>query len=163
MLSGYLDKFLMRVLFRKIHCPSFICFCKPSPHIYTNGPLKLENTPHVPPKLVTVPETSDQILCENKVKEEILDEKQQKQQQQPQEEQQEQQQQQQELAQNCLKSNLRKPNSDSGSLKEKQKKTVQWMDLLGKELVEIREFESRFVCSLIFSAIFASKLDLYYG
>ncbi|PON64167.1 nuclear polyadenylated RNA-binding protein [Parasponia andersonii] len=123
MLSGYLENFLMRVLLCKIHCPSFICFCKPSPHIYTPGPLNLENTPHAPPK------TSDQILGENKVKEEILDGKQQQQQQQ--------------LAENSLKSNLRKPNSDPHSPKEKEKKRVQWMDLLGKELVEIREFESR--------------------
>ncbi|GKV30278.1 hypothetical protein SLEP1_g39105 [Rubroshorea leprosula] len=37
----------MRVLFRKIRCP-FICFCKPSPHLYPAGPLKLENGHHVP-------------------------------------------------------------------------------------------------------------------
>ncbi|PON98031.1 nuclear polyadenylated RNA-binding protein [Trema orientale] len=118
MFSCYLENFLMRVLFGKIHCPSFICFCKPSPHIYTPG--QFENTPHVPPK------TSDQVLGENKVKEEILDGKQQQQ-----------------LAENRLKSNLKKPNSDPDSPKEKEKKRVQWIDLLGKELVEIREFESR--------------------
>lgn len=115
----------MRFLFCKIHCPSFICFCKPSPHIYTSGPLKLENTPHVPSRLVSVPEASDQLLGETiEVKEESLDGKQQK------------------PAENCLKSSLRKPTTESGAVKEDQKKRVQWTDLLGKELVEIREFES---------------------
>lgn len=113
--GGEVEKLLMRVLVCKIHCPSFICFCKPSPHICTSGPLKLENTPNVPQKLVSVPQESE---SENKV---INDGKQ-------------------ELAESCLKSNLRKPNFST----EKHKKTVQWMDLLGKQLVEIREFESRF-------------------
>lgn len=131
MLSGYSYKFLMRVLFCKIHCPSFICFCKPSSHIYTSGPLKLENSTNAPPKLVTLPETpDDQLPGERKVikeeqEEEIFDEKKQH-----------------HSAENCLKSNLKKPNSDSTDSTEKQKKSVQWMDLLGKELVEIREFVS---------------------
>ncbi|XP_015878813.3 uncharacterized protein LOC107415059 [Ziziphus jujuba] len=117
----------MRVLFCKIHCPSFICFCKPSAHIYTPGPLKLENIPHphVPSKLVSVPEASDQLAGEAKLTEETLDHEKQ---QQP--------------TLNCRKSSLKKPNSSSGSPNEEQKKRVQWMDFLGKELVSIREFES---------------------
>ena len=122
---GEIEKLLMRVLLCKIDCPSFICFCKPSPHIYTSGALKLENTPNVPSTLVSFPEDSDQFPVENK--EEILDGKQQP------------------LAENCLKSNLRKPNSNLVDPTEKQKKRVQWMDLLGKQLVDIREFESRFL------------------
>ncbi|PWA77164.1 hypothetical protein CTI12_AA226390 [Artemisia annua] len=44
----------MRVLFCKIHCPSFICFCKPSTasHLYNSGPLKLENCTQAPSPLV---------------------------------------------------------------------------------------------------------------
>ncbi|XP_010112682.2 uncharacterized protein LOC21402088 [Morus notabilis] len=132
MLSDCLDKFLMSFLLRKIHCPSFICFCKPSPHIYTPGPLKLENSPNVPKKPVTVPDhnsdSDNQLPGDSKVikeeEEEILDGKQEQ------------------FDENCLKSNLRKPNSDSANPAEKPKKRVQWTDLLGKELVEIREFES---------------------
>ncbi|XP_075634376.1 uncharacterized protein LOC142606895 isoform X1 [Castanea sativa] len=113
----------MRFLFCKIHCPSFICFCKPSPHIYTAGPLKLENSPHVPSKPVSVPEASDKLPGETiEVKEGSLDGKQQP-------------------VVKCLKSSLRKPTSESGSVKEDQKKKVQWMDYIGKELVQIREFE----------------------
>lgn len=118
----------MRVLFCKIHCPSFICFCKPSAHIYTPGPLKLENTPHphVPSNLVSVPEASDQLPGEAKITEETIDREKQ-----------------QYPTQNCRKSSLKKPNSGPGSPNEGQKKRVQWMDFLGKELVAIREFESR--------------------
>ncbi|KAJ7955441.1 Nuclear polyadenylated RNA-binding protein [Quillaja saponaria] len=93
----------MRVLLCKIHCPSFICFCKPSSHIYSPGPLKLENTPHVPSKLVSVPEASDQLPVEStEVNKESLDGKQ--------------------PIANCLKSSLRKPTSEPGALTEKQKK-----------------------------------------
>ncbi|XP_009788940.1 uncharacterized protein LOC107813900 [Nicotiana tabacum] len=106
---------LMRVLFCKIHCP-FICFCKPSAaHLYTSGPLKLESGPHVTPTLV-----SDQQSVVAEVKEESsLDGNQ--------------------LPENDLKSCIRKsPNSS----KEIDKKRVQWMDNIGKELTEIKEFES---------------------
>ncbi|XP_009624627.1 uncharacterized protein LOC107829708 isoform X1 [Nicotiana tabacum] len=106
---------LMRVLFCKIHCP-FICFCKPSAaHLYTSGPLKLESGPHVTPTLV-----SDQQSVAAEVKEESpLDGNQ--------------------LPENDLKSCIRKsPNSS----KEIGKKRVQWMDNIGKELAEIKEFES---------------------
>lgn len=114
----------MRFLFCKIHCPSFICFCKPSPHIYTPGPLKLGNTPHVPSELVSVPEASDQLPgVAIEAREDTLEGKQQP-------------------VENCLKSSLRKPTLESGAVKGDQKKKVQWMDFVGKELVEIREFES---------------------
>ncbi|KAK3204866.1 hypothetical protein Dsin_018912 [Dipteronia sinensis] len=128
----------MKVLFCKIHCPSFICFCKPTSHIYTPGPLKLENSPHVPSTTTTVVSLTDnhQLVCgldnedANQVKEEsVLDG--QKQQQAAGEE---------EESDNCTRSSLKKEVSDSKQSQKKKK--VQWMDLLGKELVEIREFES---------------------
>lgn len=130
----------MRVLFSKIHCPSFICFCKPSPHIYTPGPPKLENTPHVPPKLVSVPEASDQLPGLIKVTEETLDG-------------------QQHPTEHCRKSCLKKPNSDSAAPipNEEQKKKVQWMDFLGKELATVREFESRLAFSLSLSLFFICR------
>ncbi|KAA8549697.1 hypothetical protein F0562_001285 [Nyssa sinensis] len=114
----------MRVLFCKIHCPSFICFCKPSAaHLYSPGPLKLENTPHVPSTVVSITNTSEQLSGETtEVKEESLDGKQ-------------------EIEQ-VLKSCIRKAPSEPGASKEVEKKKVQWMDNVGKELVEIKEFES---------------------
>ncbi|KAF5797375.1 putative light-harvesting complex-like protein OHP2 [Helianthus annuus] len=60
----------MRVLFCKIHCSSFICFCKPSTasHLYNSGPLKLENSPQAPhPSVVTVTDPSDQNHVEESV------------------------------------------------------------------------------------------------
>lgn len=130
----------MRVLFCKIHCPSFICFCKPSPHIYTPGPLKLENTPHVPSQLVSVPEASDQLPGQIKVSEEALDG-------------------QQHPPENCRKSSLKKPNADSAAPipNEEQKKRVQWMDFLGKELVAVKEFESRLAFYLSLSLFFICR------
>ncbi|KAJ9153317.1 hypothetical protein P3X46_026767 [Hevea brasiliensis] len=123
----------MRVLFCKIHCPPFVCFCKPSSSIYTAGPLKLENSPQVPSTaVISVANASSKFNDHHVysdsigVKEESsevdvdVDGKQSK-------------------AQNCLKSSLIKSDLDS---KEVEKKRVQWMDFLGKELVEIREFES---------------------
>lgn len=103
--GGESEKILM---FCKIHCP-FICFCKPSPHIYTTRPLKLDN------QLVSVPDDD---------KDEIFDDPHQYQSQSP-------------SPEVCLKSNLKKPNAGKN-----KKKRVQWMDVLGKQLVEIREFES---------------------
>lgn len=123
-------RFLMRVLFCKIHCSSFICF-EPPPHTCISGPLKLEDTPHVPSKLVSVPEASDQLPC--RTSDGI-----------------------QHPTENCRRSCLKKPNE------EQQKKRVQWMDLLGKELVAIREFESRFALSLsLFALAGISSLMLY--
>lgn len=123
----------MRFMFGKIHCPPFICFCKPSPHIYTPGPLKLENAPHPNPHVhSSKPDTSDQLPDDPiEIKEESLDEN-------P------------KPAENSLKGNLRKPNSsDPAAPKEELKKRVQWMDFVGKELVEIREFECRCLLSLL--------------
>ena len=126
---------LMRVLSCKIHCPSFICFCKPSvAHLYNSGPLKLENTPHVPSTVVSVSTDSSDQLCgeEIEIKEESGDGNQQQQQQ----------------TENVLKSCVKKVSNES---KEVEKKKVQWMDNFGKELVEIKEFESRWVNSLSLS------------
>ncbi|EEF38990.1 hypothetical protein RCOM_0343080 [Ricinus communis] len=124
----------MRVLFCKIHCPSFICFCKPSASLlYTAaGPLKLESRPHVPSSTTATTTTTATVISVaitdsiNEVIEEsldvVVDEKQSQ----------------------GLKSSLKKSSLlDSEQVDEKKKKTVQWMDLLGKELVQIREFESR--------------------
>lgn len=114
----------MRVLFCKIHCP-FICFCKPSvPHLYNPGPLKLENTAHVPSTVVSVADSSDQLSGEFiEVKEEGTDGNLQ--------------------AENVLrKSCIRNISTELGAPTEVTKKKVQWMDKLGKELVEIKEFES---------------------
>ncbi|KAM6555114.1 hypothetical protein CsatB_015876 [Cannabis sativa] len=126
MLGHYLDKYLMRVLFCKIPCPSFICFCKPSSHIYSSGQLKLENPKCNNNNVNLVLENCDDQILGEENKEEILDEKEKT-----------------ELAKICIKSSLKKPISDSDSLNEKQqKKKVQWKDFLGTELVEIREFET---------------------
>ncbi|XP_030547575.1 uncharacterized protein LOC115753196 [Rhodamnia argentea] len=113
----------MRFLFCKLHCP-FICFCKPAPHIYTPGPLKLESAPHVPPStVVSVPDASHQLSAQtNEVKH---DERRQ--------------QHQQGEVGNCVKSSLKKATLET---KESRKKQVQWMDFMGKELSEVREFES---------------------
>lgn len=123
----------MRFMFGKIHCPPFICFCKPSPHIYTPGPLKLENAPHPNPHVPSSKlDTSDQLPDDPiEIKEESLDDN-------P------------KPSENSLKGNLRKPNSsDPAAPKEELKKRVQWMDFVGKELVEIREFECRCLLSLL--------------
>ncbi|KAL6966228.1 hypothetical protein U1Q18_032008 [Sarracenia purpurea var. burkii] len=116
----------MRVLFCKIHCPSFICFCKPAvAHLYNPGPLKLENTQHVPSTFVSVTDSSDQLSCEviEDKQEEIADGN--------------------EEAKNGFKSCIKKEVSfGPGAPKEVIKKKVQWMDNLGKELVEIKEFGS---------------------
>lgn len=125
--------FLMRFLFCKLHCP-FICFCKPAPHIYTPGPLKLESAPHVPPStVVSVPDASHQLSAQtNEVKDDgIVELEKQRQQQQQQHQQHE--------VGNCVKSSLKKATLET---KESRKKQVQWMDFVGKELAEVREFES---------------------
>lgn len=118
----------MRVLFCKIHCP-FICFCKPSAaaHLYNSGPLKLESTPpQAPFRVVSVSDSSDQLSAEAPQitkEEESLDRK--------------------EQDENVLKSCIKKmPTGPSDPLKEVEKKRVQWIDNLGKELAEIKEFES---------------------
>lgn len=45
-------------------------------------------------------------------------------------------------AEEILKSSLKKAPSEPSTPKEIGKKKVQWMDFLGKELVEIKEFET---------------------
>lgn len=110
----------MRVLSCKLHCP-FICFCKPSPHIYTPGRLKLENSKIAPPRSVSVSDTSDKSSGDgNEGKEGNLDGN--------------------HHSEIFLKSSLRK--LQHSEKQEVGKKRVQWMDFLGKELVEIKEFES---------------------
>ncbi|CAK9187759.1 unnamed protein product [Ilex paraguariensis] len=113
----------MRVLFCKIHCPSFICFCKPSAaHLYTPGPLKLENT-HGLSSAVCATDASDHIARgTNEVKEENSEGKQE--------------------AEDVPRSCIRKAPLESGAPKKAEKKRVQWLDNFGKELVEIKEFES---------------------
>ena len=96
--------------FCKIHCPSFICFCKPSPHIYTAGPLKLENSPHEPSKPVSVPKAFNKLPSETiEDKEQSLDGKQQQ------------------TVEEYLKSSLRKPSSESGAMNEVQKEYNGWI------------------------------------
>ncbi|KVH90944.1 uncharacterized protein LOC112521613 [Cynara cardunculus var. scolymus] len=121
----------MRVLFCKIHCPSFICFCKPSTatHLYNPGPLKLENSTHAPPlSLVTDPSDQNHVspdveeIIEVEEKEILEDGKQEPES---------------IVLRSCMKNN---DNSQSRSPIERKK--VQWMDNLGKELVDIKEFES---------------------
>lgn len=130
----------MRVLFCKIHCPSFICFCKPSAaaHLYTSGPLKLDNSPHVLPLGVEPVSTAtndhsisnnstDQLTGETfEVKDEnCLDDDKLEQASQV----------------HALKSCIR--NKEAASLpSEVEKKKVQWLDNVGKELADIKEFES---------------------
>ncbi|KAL0676146.1 hypothetical protein Bca4012_004127 [Brassica carinata] len=118
--------------------PFFICFSKPSPHIYTSGSLKLENTPpQVSFSTTTVVEANDDHYvdglldevreedCGTEEKEEecVFEEKQEEEQGQCHGE--------------ILKSSLRKKALD-GRMERKQ---VQWVDVMGKELAEIREFE----------------------
>ncbi|KAK3030479.1 hypothetical protein RJ639_038785 [Escallonia herrerae] len=110
----------------RIHCPSFICFCKPSAaHLYTPGPLKLENTPHVPSSVVSVTDTSNHFSGEAiEFKEGNLDDEKKQ------------------HAEIALRSCIRKVSSELSAPNEVQRKRVQWVDKLGKELVEIKEFES---------------------
>lgn len=125
------ETIFMRILFCKIHCP-FICFCKPSAaHLYTSGPLKLENAPHVPSTAVIVSDATDNKLTgdTNEVKNESLNGSLD--------------------AENVLKSCIKKPTSGHDAFNEIEKKNVQWKDNFGKELAEIKEFESR--CLLFLS------------
>ncbi|XP_019173758.1 PREDICTED: uncharacterized protein LOC109169335 [Ipomoea nil] len=106
---------LMRVLVCKIHCP-FICFCKPSAaHLYTQAPLKLENTPHAPSSIV-VGDPSGDI---GEAKEESVHGSKQA------------------AINGGHRSCIRKAPKEI-----EKKKSVQWVDNLGKELVEIKEFET---------------------
>lgn len=137
--------FFMRVLFCKIHCP-FTCFCKPSSHICTPRPLELESSPHEASTTTTVVSVSDDhhVYAERVgVKKESVVVDGNKQQQEGQGEGQGEE----AAGENCVKSSLKKEALDS---KEVEKKKVQWMDYLGKELVEIREFEARWVPFFLF-------------
>lgn len=122
----------MRFSSCKIHCP-FICFCKPSPHICTSGPLKWQNAPQLPSTVVSVSNASDQSPAETTgVRDDssVVSKK----------------------TGECFKSSLKRAPSEPNG---QQRKQVQWTDFLGKELVEIREYESRWVNSslLIFSSL----------
>nr|GEZ55368.1 acetyl-coenzyme A synthetase [Tanacetum cinerariifolium] len=120
----------MRVLFCKIHCPSFICFCKPSTasHLYTSGSLKLENCTQVPGPLVVndpldqnhgvveeIVEVKEKDVLEDGEKESVVESV---------------------VLRSCMKN---KGDSQKSVIDGKK---VQWMDDLGKELVDIKEFES---------------------
>ncbi|KAL8099427.1 uncharacterized protein LOC141683805 [Apium graveolens] len=131
----------MRVLFCKIHCPSFICFCKPSAaaHLYTSGPLKLDNSPHVLPlgavpvntatdnHSIIINNCTDQLTGETiEVKDaSCLDDAKLEQASQV----------------HALRSCIRKKEAASVP-GEVEKKKVQWLDNVGKELADIKEFES---------------------
>ncbi|XP_076908369.1 uncharacterized protein LOC143565219 [Bidens hawaiensis] len=105
----------------KIHCSSFICFCN-------SGPLKLENAHHAP-QLSVVTDPCDQNHVEesnNNIKDnEILEEGKQESQVEI------------VVLRSCMKNK-----EDSQSRSKTDRKKVQWVDDLGKELVDIREFES---------------------
>ncbi|KAK4753670.1 hypothetical protein SAY87_001774 [Trapa incisa] len=113
----------MRLPSCKIQCP-LICFCKQSPHICTSGPLRLQNVPQLPSGAVSVPNVSHQSSAKATASSEV---------------------------QNGspvvaarrngdgFRSSLKKAPSERNGQRRKQ---VQWMDFLGKELVEIREYAS---------------------
>ncbi|CAF1704361.1 unnamed protein product [Brassica napus] len=144
----------MRVLLCKIQCPSFICFSKPSPHIYTSGSQRLESTPpQVSFSTTTVVEANDDHYVDgllNEVREEDCGTEEE-------EEEEEQGQCHGEILKSktrrreghshgeILKSSLKKEVSDSADGGTMEKKKVQWVDLMGKELAEIHEFKSRLV------------------
>ncbi|KAI7726238.1 hypothetical protein M8C21_008582 [Ambrosia artemisiifolia] len=121
----------MRVLFCKIHCSSFICFCKPSTasHLYNSGPLKLESSPQAP-HLSVVTDASDQ----NNVEETVEGIKENEGSEDGKEESQ--------IEIIVIKSCMKKKKGDSLSRSATDRKKVQWVDNLGKQLVDIREFES---------------------
>ncbi|XP_071698498.1 uncharacterized protein [Rutidosis leptorrhynchoides] len=124
----------MRVLFCKIHCPSFICFCKPSTasHLYNSGPLKLEDSHNAPstPSLVV---SADPSVHKNHVEEiiEVHDK----------EISEEDGKQELEIENFVLRSCM-KNKGDLQSRSQIDRKKVQWMDDSGNQLVDIKEFES---------------------
>lgn len=122
----------MRIVLCKFHCPSFICFCKSSPHINTSGSLKLENAPHIPSTVVSVSsESSDRLAAT--VKNGTPDEN-------PEQLQID--------GSMCVKSSLKKKVLKEVEEAKEKKKKVQWMDFSGKDLVEVKEFDSRWVIPL---------------
>ncbi|KAL3649340.1 hypothetical protein CASFOL_005743 [Castilleja foliolosa] len=118
----------MKVLFcKKIKFP-FMCFCKPSAsHICNSAPIKLKNSPHIVPSAAyAVSETSDESSSgaeEEYVQEEGANGNYESDQNVPE-----------------LKSCIRK--LDSTRLGSVEKKSVRWRDKIGKQLFEIKEFES---------------------
>ncbi|XP_076915749.1 uncharacterized protein LOC143575206 [Bidens hawaiensis] len=127
----------MRVLFCKIHCSSFICFCKPSTasHLYNSSTLKLESSPHAPHQpVVTDTDRSDQNHVQEVVEvreKEIAEDGVVKQES--------------EIVINDQNHVLRSCMKVKGNLESRppiDRKKVQWMDNFGKELVDIKEFES---------------------
>lgn len=134
----------MRVLFCKNQCP-FICFCKPSSHIYTHGSLRLENTPQT--SLQTQTQTQTFHISEDDVTKVTeageKDSRPQKQRVNVNENDNGIAVSNQDQNSGCLQSILRKsPPQKSESAAIAQKKKVQWLDFLGKDLAQIREFES---------------------
>ncbi|CAA7016361.1 unnamed protein product [Microthlaspi erraticum] len=135
---------LMRVLLCKIQCPSFICFSKPSPHIYASGSPKSENTPEVSSSTTTTvvddddDDNDDHDYVDAHVEEDVdhvdglLNEE---------EDCAAEEEKEGHCSGEILKSSLRKVDSDSEDGVTKEKKKVQWVDLMGKDLAEIREFE----------------------
>ncbi|CAM8913492.1 unnamed protein product [Rhodiola kirilowii] len=119
----------MRVWFRKIlHCPSSVCFCKPAQHLYAPPPATSDLDSNV--RIETAVVASDQFSAKKEEAEEEVvvvdgddhgekvDE-----------------------SENVLKSSIkRKVVSVEG--KDGRKKTVQWMDVTGKSLVNVKEFET---------------------
>ncbi|KAG9452017.1 hypothetical protein H6P81_004921 [Aristolochia fimbriata] len=120
----------MRVLFCKFQCPSFVCFCKSPVPIFSPCPLKLEDTQNVSSSLSPIPDSGNQLADEKVELEKEKDKDKEK-----------------EKDVLCReagvlpKSSLRKPSGSDSSDSEVVKGRVQWMDFLGKELVEIKEFE----------------------
>ncbi|XP_041997230.1 uncharacterized protein LOC121747287 [Salvia splendens] len=107
----------MRVLFCKIRCP-LMCFCKPSgTHVYTSKALKLESAPHIVPPAVNAKPSDEGVKEEESADAEHGDGT---------------------VTKSCVRKVFPRPSST----REIRKKKVQWMDQLGKELAEIREFES---------------------
>uniref|UniRef100_A0A7N0THJ2 Uncharacterized protein n=1 Tax=Kalanchoe fedtschenkoi TaxID=63787 RepID=A0A7N0THJ2_KALFE len=113
----------MRVWLSKIHCPSFICFCKPAQHLCAPPPpppANLDSTTHrhtvvvhlsADKKEEPVDDRGDKV-DEAEIRNEFI-----------------------------LKSSIkRKVDIDQGE--EGRKKTVQWMDVTGKNLVDVKEFET---------------------
>ncbi|XP_051142901.1 uncharacterized protein LOC127259556 [Andrographis paniculata] len=115
------ESIFMGAMLCEVHCP-FICFCKSSAaHLYSSGPLRLENTPHdvvrsteqthaVRDVSATAETCGDKQGCGGNGKKD---------------------------AGNILKSCIRRAPSRS----DVRKKRVQWMDRVGKQLAETKEFE----------------------
>ncbi|KAG0451122.1 hypothetical protein HPP92_026395 [Vanilla planifolia] len=109
----------MRVLFGKHYCPS-ICFSKSFLCVYSSCPLKLEDSHHGSSGSAPVHHAVEVKSSEEKIEDKDIEPSHEK-------------------VDVSLKSSLKK-SSDSGK-REVGKGRVNWMDFVGKELVEIKEFE----------------------